>query len=125
MSLISDSSWRPDMNDFLQVALELVAVYRLFIGQFVMQHLAVADDAVQGCAQFVADVGQEHALCGIGLVGGIPGIADIVHGIAQFVGHVIERGRQVAQFTAVLDILDAVIEVAAADSLGAGLQPLE
>ena len=87
-----------------------------------MQHLPVADDTVERCSQFVADVGQEHAFRGTRLVGGFSGIVHLLHGIAQLVGHVIKSCRQVAEFAAVFDIVYAVIEITAAYALGAGLE---
>ena len=66
----------------------------------------------------MADIGQENTFGGAGLVGIVPGFAHVIHGIAQFVGHVVEGSGQVAQLAGINNIVNAIIEVAAADAAG-------
>ena len=65
---------------------------------FLLQHLAVADDGVEGGAQFVAHVRQERALGLVRLVGRLLGLLRLVLGGPQFLVHFAHRGSALGHF---------------------------
>ena len=101
-------------EDALHVAAELGGGQILLLGGHLDHHLAVADDRVERCAQFVAHVGQEAALGGVGAIGLLLGLLHFQHRGAQLLRHVVEGRGKLPEFV-VRGHRDAVVEIAAAD----------
>ena len=91
MSLISESRWRPEVEDVVEV-LGLLLVQ--LAEHPLVQHLREADDRVERRAQLVRHVGQE-----LGLV--LVGRLELAVQAPELVAHAVQVGRQRAQLVAV------------------------
>ena len=113
--------------DFFEVGDEFVLTEILHL---LGEHFAVADDGVHRRAQLVAHVGEEGALCAVGLLGLIARFGQfggaqahfLVHRLdhlAQLAGHAVEVAGQIADFIAAAHF-GAAVQVTRGDFVRGG-----
>ena len=99
--------------------MKLLAIDLLAISQLVLEHLRVTDDGIERRSQLVADIGEEHTFGRIGRIGvGARGI-HLLNGCLQLGRHFVEGPGQVADFSGITLLVDAIGEVSGTEALHA------